>query len=172
MDATQWQVPRLTPRLQRVSEVTVLVIGLVLFVLITVATTRLWWLPAPVALVLGYLLVVLLTERTWVGPDAVSRRRWSPRPAVLHLDEVTQVTVRARGATGAALVLHGTPTVSMPLVQVTMFDARSQSPDVLRRLADTVAALPGGKDAAMRLRAHATHIADGGAPEKSSLLDR
>lgn len=180
MDTTQWQVPRLTARLQLVSEAAVLVVGLVLVVLIAVFEPRAWWVSVPVVLVLCYLLAVLLTERTWFDADAVSRRRWSPRPAALRLDDVAQVEVQARGATGAALVLHGTSrsarsrttTIAVPLVQITMFDARSQSPDVLRRLADTVVGLPGGKDAAMRLRAHATHTADGGAPEKSSLLDR
>ena len=172
MDTTQWQVPRLTARAQRVSEAAVLVVGLVVLVLITVAWPRFWWLSVPLVLVLGYLLAVLLTERTWVGPDAVRRRRWSPRPATLRLADVKQVEVRARGATGAALVLHGTPTVAVPLVAITLFDASSQTPDVLRRLADAVVDLPGGKDAAMLLRAHATHTADGGTPGRSPLLDR
>ncbi|MCL2091084.1 MAG: hypothetical protein FWH11_07690 [Micrococcales bacterium] len=179
MDTTRWQVPRLTARPQLVSEVAILVVGLVLIVLVAVFEPRAWWLSVLVVLVLTYLLVVVLTERTWFDPDAVSRRRWSPRPATLALADVTQVAIQARGATGAALVLQGRPsgarrgtTIAVPLVQVTMFDARTQSPDVTRRLADTVVDLPGGKDAAMHLRAHATHTAGGGAPERSSLLDR
>ncbi len=180
MDTTQWQVPRLTARLQLVSEVAVLAVGLVLLVLITVLEPRAWWLCTLVALVLAYLLVVLLTGRTWISPDAVTRRRWSPRPAVLRLADVTQVAVRVRGATGAALVLHGpstggarrSTTIAVPLVEITVFDARTQSPGVLRRLADTVVDLPGGKDAAMLLRAHATHTADGGTPDRSPLLGR
>ena len=178
MDTTQWQVPRLTARLQLVSEVAVLVVGLVLIVLIAVFEPRAWWVSALVALVLLYLLVVLLTERTWLGPDAVSRRRWSPRPVVLRLADVAQVEVQDRGATGAALVLHGPggarrrTTIAVPLVQVSMFDARAQSPEVLRRLADIVVDLPDGQDAATLLRAQATHVAEGGAPERSPLLDR
>ncbi len=179
MDTTQWQVPRLTARLQRVSEIAVLAVGLLLVVLIAVFEPQVWWVSALVALVLVYLLVVLLTERTWVGPDAVSRRRWSPRPAVVALADVTRVEVQDRGATGAVLVLHGLTsgrgrgtTIAVPLVQISMFDARTQSPDAVRRLADLVVDLPGGEDAAALLRAHATHTADGGAPGRSPLLDR
>lgn len=178
-DTTQWQVPRLTPRLQLVSEIAVLAVGLVLVVLIAVFDPRIWWLSTLVGVVLVYLLVVLLTERTWVSSDAVSRRRWSPRPAVLALADVAQVEVQGRGATGAALELHGPSssgarrrTIAVPLVQITMFDACTQSEEVTRRLADTVVDLPGGKDAAMLLRAHATHTADGGTPARSPLLDQ
>jgi|GEM_PF-1853589 len=172
MDTTLWQVPRLTNRLQRISEAAVLVVGIVVFVLVVIAWPRYWWVSAPIVLVLAYLLVVLLTERTWVGPEAVSRRRWGPWRATLGLADVKQVQIQVREPTGASLVLQGSPTIAVPLVQITMFDSHSQSPEVARKLADAVADLPGGKDVAMKLRAHATHTADGGTPEGSPLLRR
>lgn len=172
MDETRWQVPGLATRAQVVAELSALAVGMVVFVLIGVIWTRFWWLADLVVLVLAYLLVVLLTERTWVSPEAVARRRWTPRRATLRLAEVTSVEIAARSGNSAVLVLHGTPTINVPLVMTTMFASRAQPPEVARRLADVVADLPDGKDVSVRLRAHANHLTTGGTPETSPLIDR
>jgi len=172
VDATRWQVPGLATRAQVVAELSALAVGMVVFVLISVVWTRFWWLADLMVLVLAYLLVVLLTERVWVDPETVARRRWTPRRTTLRLADVTRVEISARSGNSTVLVLHGTPTITVPLVMVTMFASRGQSPQVARRLADVVAGLPDGKDAAVRLRAYATHVTSGGTPETSPLTDR
>lgn len=166
-------MPSLRPRLQVVSEGFALVVGLVVFTIIGLwAEPALrWGLVLPVHLVLVYLLVVLVGDRTWVTTGAVVRRRWTLVPTTLPLADVTSVEVAHRG-TGADLVLRASKTVRLPLVVTTLFDTRSQSPQMLRRLVDMVAGLPGGDEVARGLKAQAAHLERGGTAQTSPLASR
>lgn len=168
-------LPRLTTRSAVVTEVGFLALGVVIFVIIWVAGPWLWWLSAPVILVLGYGATVLLTSATWVDAQAgtLTRRGWRLRPTTLLLSRATELRLTVSGGGGARLTVRaGSASALVDLASISLFANRSLPAPALSRLADVLdahvpAAVRG--DVPRRLRAQAQHIARGGSVETSPL---
>jgi hypothetical protein len=168
-------LPRLTTRVAVVTEVGFLALGALIFVIIWVAGPWLWWLSAPVILVLGYGAAVLLTSTTWIDAQAgtLTRRGWRLRPATLLLSQATELQLRGSGGGGARLTVRaGSTSALVELASVSLFANRSLRAPALTLLADVLDAHVPAQvraDVPRRLRAQARHIASGGSVETSPL---
>jgi hypothetical protein len=161
-------------RSQLWGEASGLLVGLLVFAMIGSLAPWLWWLVVPMILILTYVLAVLVTRAIWIDARAgvVRRRSWLLRPTSYPLENLTDVSMVALGASSAALRLTGPRfTVHIPIVSQTLFGSASQDVDALRRLVEIVAPLPGGEKAAARLRAQIKHAEHGGGVQGSPLVD-
>lgn len=123
-------------------------------------------------LAVGVLLVAL--SATWVDAAAgtIIWRRWAVTRTTVALREATRVAVVGSGPQALLQVRAGRRGGHLVLLVLSDYVQRSQSPEVLSALADTLTAHTASAtsgEAVGLLRAQAKHIATGGAPATSPL---
>ena len=107
------------------------------------------------------------------GASAVVRDVWGLLPRTSRWADADVVKVRSNNAGQALLEVRGTghrTSIHLPLVAVDLGGDRSQSPELLRALADQLETWAPHRAAVVRqLRAQADHVAGGGAVRESPL---
>ena len=128
-----------------------------------------------VAVVLVGGMGALAGRRTWLDTrrGALVRRTWAGRAQETSWAEATTIRLQPNHAGQLMLQVRGAGrrgSVYLPLVAVDLGGDRSQPPEVLLVLADQVEAwAPQRASVVRQLRAHADHLAGGGAVRESPL---
>jgi hypothetical protein len=148
----------------------VLVVGLLGYVAVTQPQHR--WAVAVVALLLVLAGLTLASPATWVEPatGAVVREILRCRRRRVALRSATSVALVDNRAGSLLLAVTDGRTVYLPVLALTDYVQRSQSPEILRLLAELIDRdAPATSRVAPQLRGQADFVASGGSPERSPL---